>query len=262
MQNRCITINTENFQRISLQDAEKAQLMQRVDSKYIIRFEVCKAILEKVNYSYFIVDNNGYVIPEYISDYYDTPDFNMYLDHQNKRPKRYKIRVRNYRATGDSFLEIKIKVPSGKTIKKRIEAHSTELNQASVAEFIASKSPYIVSNLIKTLETRFDRLTLVAKDYNERITFDFNLALKLPQTEEKELFEEICIVEVKRSRQKSNSEISLLLKGMGIRPNSFSKYSIGCALLYPNIKHNNFKKTILYLNKLKNEHALYYNAIQ
>ncbi|MGE0078785.1 MAG: polyphosphate polymerase domain-containing protein [Bacteroidales bacterium] len=254
-------IDNGNLQRISLKDAEKAQLMQRVDSKYLIPLAVSKELLNRITQSYYIVDNNGQTIPEYISDYYDTPDFTMYLDHQNRRPKRYKIRIRRYCATGDSFLEIKIKIPSGKTVKKRIPATDENLNESSIAEFVASKSPYALDQLVKTLETQFNRLTLVAKDYNERVTFDFNLKLSIPKSERHELHDDICVLEVKRSKLKSNSDIAIILREMGIRPKGFSKYSIGCALLYPNIKNNNFKQTILYLKKIKDEHAQYNNAI-
>lgn len=255
MANSKVNIDTSNIQRISLQEAERAQLMQRIDSKFIIPFELSKELLNKATNSYYVVDNNGHVIPEYISDYFDTSDFNMYKDHQNRRPKRYKIRVRNYCASGDSFLEIKIKVPSGKTIKKRIAATTSDLNKSNVMDFIAAKSPYTVENLINTLETRFERLTLVAKDFNERITFDFNLCLSTPDSNKIVEYNDICIVEVKRSKHKSNSEISQLLKRLGIRPRGFSKYSIGCAILYPTFKSNNFKKTLLYIKKLQHEYS-------
>lgn len=246
---------TNKFKRISLKEAEKAQLMQRVDSKYILPFEVSKEVLENVVGSYFIVDNNGYVVPEYISDYFDTPEFNMYLDHQNKRPRRYKIRVRNYCASGDSFLEIKLRTPSGKTVKKRISARTNDLNNENIIDFVASKSPYIIDELSKTLVTRFERLTLVSHDFNERITFDFNLYISLPNTGQSINYENISIVEVKRSKFKSNSEVAKLLKILGFRPKGFSKYSIGCALLYPNFKSNNFKKTLLYIKKIQDEYT-------
>ncbi len=256
-----VDINTSNFTRISLQESEKAQLMQRIDSKFIINIELAKDLLLKVTDNYYVVDNNGQVIPEYISDYYDTSDFKMYLDHQNRRPKRYKIRVRNYCASGDSFLEIKIRVPSGKTIKRRIPATNEEINKTNISEFISNKSPYSLGDLSKTLETRFNRLTLVSKEFDERITFDFNLLLTIPNTEKLKQYENICIIEVKRSKHKSNSEISQLLKQLGIRPMGFSKYSIGCALLYPKIKSNNFKKTFLHIKKLQNEYTQPYNAV-
>lgn len=256
-----VAIDTSNFTRISLQESEKAQLMQRIDSKFIINAERAKDLLLRVTENYYLVDNNGQVIPEYISDYYDTHDFKMYLDHQNQRPKRYKIRIRNYCASGDSFLEIKIRVPSGKTIKKRIPATNEEINKNNVLEFISNKSPYSLSDLSQTLETRFNRLTLVSKEFDERITFDFNLLLSTPNSNNFKEYRDICIVEVKRSKHKSKSEISLLLKVLGIKPMGFSKYSIGCALLYPKIKSNNFKKTFLYIKKIQHEYTKPYNAV-
>jgi hypothetical protein len=249
-----LNIDTSGFHRISLLESEKAQLMQRIDSKFIIHHKLSKEILSKSSEHYYIVDNNGQVIPEYISDYYDTTDFRMYLDHHNRRPKRYKIRVRNYCASGDSFLEIKLRTPAGKTIKKRIPATTQDLNQGQISEFIKEKTPYKFEELTKTLETKFNRLTLVAKDFDERITFDFNLRLSIPESNNTVNYSDICIVEIKRSKQKSNSEISSILKSLGIHSFGFSKYSIGCALLYPTFKSNNFKETLLYLKKLRNEY--------
>ncbi|MGD9978256.1 MAG: polyphosphate polymerase domain-containing protein [Bacteroidales bacterium] len=248
-------IDTNNFQRINLHEAEKAELMQRTDSKFIVPTALSKEILGNIGSHYFIVENNGQVIPEYISDYFDTSDLSMYLAHQNKRSKRYKVRVRNYSATGDSFLEIKIRVPPGKTIKKRISTTSNELEQASTTEFIASKSPYLPNSLSKILQTRFNRLTLVAKDFQERVTLDFNLHLTATAPEHSIQLDDICVVEVKRSKVKLDSKISGLLKSLGIRKVGFSKYSIGCALLYTSVKQNNFKRILLYLKKIRNEYA-------
>ena len=79
MDSQLVNINTSRFQRISLQESEKAQLMQRVDSKFVIPFELSNDILTRASDLYYIVDNNGHVTPEYISDYFDTRAFNMYL---------------------------------------------------------------------------------------------------------------------------------------------------------------------------------------
>jgi len=61
-----VDIDTSNFNRISLQESEKAQLMQRIDSKFIINIKLAKDLLLKVTDKYYVVDNNGQVIPEYI----------------------------------------------------------------------------------------------------------------------------------------------------------------------------------------------------
>ncbi len=254
-------INTSIFKEISLEEAERAQLMQRIDYKYVLQLDMAKKLLSGLAPSYYAVNNNGHTLPKYISEYYDTPNLKMYMDHQNRRPRRYKIRVRHYCASGDSFLEIKIKAPSGKTIKKRIAATSSSLNQPHIANFVLSKSPYNINELTKTLETQFNRLTLVGTDYTERITFDFNLSLTLLHPHKTAQLNDICIVEVKRERGKLGSPIFNALKEMKVKPIKFSKYSIGCALLQPGIKYNNFKETMLYLNKIHNDSTRTNNAI-
>jgi hypothetical protein len=238
------------FQRIDLLEAQKARLMQRIDSKYVIQMDLLEEILRKVSDSYLVVEVNGETMPEYLSDYYDTHDMNMYHDHQRKRPKRYKIRLRHYCSSGDSFLEIKFKMPSGKTDKQRILVKQNELGYPSTCDFIKSNTPYDICQLNKTLVTKFNRITLVGKDFNERVTIDLNLQLCIPNATQIITFNQFCVIEIKRNREKKNSKLAQVLKEMGVRPNSFSKYSIGCAILYPKLKKNSFKETLLYLEKI------------
>ena len=40
------------------------------------------------------------------------------------------------------------------------------------------------------------------------------------------------------------------MRALGIRSTGFSKYCIGIALLYPQVKHNNFKPILRLLDKL------------
>ena len=239
-----------NYKRISLEQAESAQLMNRIDSKYVLPLQKVLNILHNCKNHYNIVENNNQVLLNYFSEYYDTEDRLMYIDHHNRRPKRYKIRVRTYIASGDRFLEIKLKTPSGQTKKKRIAYIGNDGLKNEAIDFIDKYSPYHAENLIHTLTTQFYRITLVSKSYDERATLDINLLISTPKGEKKK-FNNISIIEVKRDKAKNNSFLTQLLKVNSIRPSRFSKYSVGTAFLYPSFKINTFKEILLQINKIE-----------
>lgn len=245
---------------ISLSDVGNAQFMRRVDNKYIIPASEALELLTSIKEHYYIVENNGFLIPEYLSEYFDTQEMAMYLDHHNQRGKRYKIRIRQYTASGDTFLEIKLRIPSGETLKKRIELDNPSIHNPAVREFIESKSPYQADTLQKILITRFNRITLVATDYNERVTMDFNINLQSATKHSSVNIFDTCIVESKRNKYSPGSKISEFLKRKGYRSSGFSKYSIGCALLHDDIKKNNFKAIIHQLKKQYHENTLAVDA--
>lgn len=247
--------STLDFQRISLKQAQAAQFMNRVDSKYIATVEQVIEMLRHCSEHYYIVENNNLVILEYISDYFDTPDRMMYMAHQNRRSKRYKIRARTYKASGDQFLEIKMKTQTGETQKKRIAYTGLNSLTQETKAFITENTPFKADELTHTLITKFNRITLVSKTYDERATIDINLSISTPEEIESNIGT-LSVIEVKRSKQKTNSKLALYLKENQIRAMSFSKYSVGSALLIPELKKNSFKPILLKINKILNDTLL------
>ncbi|HRX30566.1 MAG TPA: polyphosphate polymerase domain-containing protein [Tenuifilaceae bacterium] len=241
-------LNFTNFSVMDISQTDKVRFMKRVDKKYLVPIDILIKLLPELSRNYSIVVNKEQKTPEYFSEYFDTPEFNMYFDHHNQRNRRYKVRVRYYRASGDVFLEVKLKTPKGETIKRRIpynENFSTELSK-----FISEKTPYKFEELNSTLTTTFNRLTLVANTLSERVTFDFNTKIATPLNKNSYTLNNVCIVEIKRDLQGPKSILTDELKDHNIRSTNFSKYSIGCALLYHNMKSNNFKPILLKLKRL------------
>lgn len=243
-----------DFNYLNLCDVGKAQFMRRIDSKYLVQAEWAFEILSFLKQHYFIVENKEQLMPEYFSEYFDSSGFTMYLDHHNRRAKRYKVRLRHYKASGDVFLEVKTRMPSGETLKKRTEITNNSIDNPTVEAFVKKNIPFRFNELTRTLYTTFNRITLVSFDFNERVTMDFNIMLKNP-THAVNL-SNICVIESKRDKYNSSSFLIDHLKQYGYRQTGFSKYSIGCALLYNNLKSNNFKPIITHINKYKNENAL------
>lgn len=239
----------EKFNPVTLNQLNHLKLMNRMDSKFVMPINSLKALLEKGNNQYLILDINGQRAFRYKTEYVDYPDFGLYLDHQNKRLNRFKIRYRTYPGSDFSFLEIKRKTNKGKTLKSRIEVPIDERLTESDYAFIESVVPLKARNLqIQTLNY-FNRITLASFESNERITLDFGIELSDYNHTSK--LEYLAIAEVKKEQSKGNSPFLQLLKEYQIHQSGFSKYCIGMALNNPTLKQNSFKPKILHLKKLE-----------
>jgi hypothetical protein len=138
----------DKFDRISLDEISKVELMNRTDTKYVFKVDKLNAVLKKALKNYRVLEINNERIHLYTNQYYDTYDYEMYLNHHNGKLNRYKIRCRNYNVSDVAFLEIKFKSNKDRTIKKRIRNNfSTNLNTVS-SNFIESNSPYKSKELL------------------------------------------------------------------------------------------------------------------
>jgi hypothetical protein len=98
----------------------------------------------------------------------------------------------------------------------------------------------------------FQRITLVHKTLNERLTLDFNIEFHFDSIEKK--FPHLIIAELKQEELNRNSPFYVLMKKQQIRPYRLSKYCLGSVELYgeEKLKFNRFKKKLLFLNKIEN----------
>lgn len=186
----------------------------------------------------------------YATTYYDTLTDQMYGNHHRGKRNRYKIRRRSYLSSQSSFLEVKFKNNKGRTIKVRkpspfCGAEFDEQDQ----KFIQENTPYIYSDLRKTLENSFSRLMLVSKAMNERCTIDSSL--KFASSESSTTLSDLVIVEVK-SDGRSHSPIIDALNSHRLKPSGFSKYCMGRSLTDKGLKHNNFKEKQRTIDKIIN----------
>ena len=231
---------------ISLNEMDTVQLMNRTDTKYYTNISNLHDLLDACKTNYKILEINGVRANSYSTDYFDTIDFKMYRNHHNRKLNRYKVRYREYIGSNLSFLEIKFKTNKGNTMKTRIKSCFKPLiSNKNDIDFIKKSSNYNAEDLIHKLNNRFERITLVSLITRERVTIDFDLSfssenkhVSLPNT---------MVIEVKRDQNSGKSELIKYLKSNRIRPNSFSKYCYGVALLFKPIKQNHFKQ---HLNNL------------
>ena len=82
----------------------------------------------------------------------------------------------------------------------------------------------------------------------ERLTLDVDLSF---WTEMRSVtLPGVAVAEVKQDRIDRGSGFMQQMHSLGIQPTGFSKYCIGVALLFPQIKHNNFKPKLRLLQHL------------
>jgi len=239
---------------ISLKDMDAVRLMNRIDTKYVIHAERFEPFIKKIKDDYFVQEINGIRVNDYHTTYLDTPTEDMFLAHQNGKSDREKIRIREYIGSNLIFLEVKHKNNKGQTQKVRTAIPSREIfrNEENTA-FLHSHSNYELNNLFPIIENNFNRITLVNRNKTERLTLDCDINFLNLETGRKEVIPELVIIEVKQNGL-SFSPVREILSKERIRPVSISKYCLGSVLTNPSLKYNRFKKKLMQINKLTNNH--------
>ncbi len=235
------------FTPISLDEMDHVQLLNRIDTKYILHEDQLQEYIEAITSKYKILVIGGKVFHPYENLYFDTPDFHLYQMHHNGKGNRFKLRCRKYVTTGISFFEIKTKTNKRRTIKNRIQIASIpESLDENLNQYITDHTPGEYQNYIPSLQVYFDRITLVNKSARERLTFDLNLRYKHNGIEKK--IPNIVIVEVKQEKN-TLSPLRERMKMQRQPQNYLSKYCLGLTSLHKELKRNNFKHKFLELNK-------------
>jgi hypothetical protein len=238
----------QTFGSISLSEMDSVKLMNRTDTKFLLTLQQLESILEEVKGSYRVLTIDGREVNSYETLYYDTKDFLFYRRHHSGKKNRYKIRKRKYVESNLTFLEVKFKTNKDRTVKDRTKLQGiTENLEQSELDFIESET-HLDLVFEPKLWNSFHRITFVSLEIPERITIDLDLSFK---NDVREIhWQSVVIAEVKQERQNRHSPFMIALKKRLIRQESVSKYSLGAAMLYPELKSNSFKSKILKLRKL------------
>lgn len=242
----------QQFQPISLEEMDKVQLMDRVDTKFVFTFHHLIDILNDSYPEYRILEINDTRNHFYDSLYFDTPHLLMYQIHHNQKLNRHKVRFRTYaNSNGLTFFEIKFKDNKEKTYKKRKKC--TQINYQisnELNEFLIKHTPYTAMDLQPALKVQYYRITLVHLQFNERVTIDTQL--QFDNFYNSYIFENLVVAEVKRSNFAEHTTFLKVLKKHHIREAGLSKYCTGIALTNPSIKKNNFLPKLKYFEKINN----------
>ena len=136
----------QSMPTITLDEMSSIKLMNRVDTKYVLSEECCLELLRRAVGDYSVQVIGDVRAARYETLYYDTPSWEMYTVHHNRKLTRQKIRTRTYIETMLSFVEVKNKTNRGRTKKRRTvidrEVFYDFSTSAQACEFMAQHSAY------------------------------------------------------------------------------------------------------------------------
>ena len=251
------------YDPITLDEMSGIKLMNRTDTKFVTTVDRLRLLLMLAHDDYRAQDIDGTRIASYYTAYFDTPDNNMYIVHQNGHAGRQKLRIRSYMDSGLNFLEVKTKNNHGRTKKKRMDMVGFDpknpdhgirfLRQdeqfRQYDEFMRKHLRYDPTILSEHLENNFKRITLVNKAKTERLTIDTALKFHNLTTDNRVDLTGLVIIELKRDGLQP-SPILGMLRELRIKPSGFIKYCMGSALTNPSLKRNNFKERLRLVERL------------
>lgn len=228
---------------IGLSDLHEAALLNRLDSKFIIREEWLEALIGDVLAAgeHRVLVVNGQHASQYDNCFYDSEDRMFFQDHTRGRKNRYKARLRRYHSNMSTFLEVKHKTVHGRTVKSRWERTDAAQWDAPLTdsewELFTSTCPG-ARRTSPVMWSSFNRFTLVSPDRSERFTVDTNLKFRSRAGVSAEM-PGCAIIEVKQARIDRRSPLFDALEAFrGQHPplgrsTSISKYVLGTALTQP-----------------------------
>ncbi|MEO1436886.1 MAG: polyphosphate polymerase domain-containing protein, partial [Bacteroidota bacterium] len=199
--------------------------------KYVLPTEEIIPFLNVLPPDWQILKINTQVLHTYENLYFDTDNFQCYLDHHNEKKSRYKFRIRTYQQTGASFLEVKEKTNKEKTLKTRLHRstanpHLTEVEKAWLRQLQSRINPAFLQ---PQLQTRYRRISLIHPDGN-RLTIDQGLVFKTADRTLAFPLPRLAVVELKKCHQIGLNHLSPPFRQMGMASIPLSKYCLGILL--------------------------------
>ena len=216
----------------SLEDVGNVQLMRRFDTKYVVPESWLPELVTVMAGEAHLLSVNGTLESRYDNLYFELPGDQFLQDHLRGKARRMKVRKRRYDSNGQVFLEVKERLPGGRTVKNRIltsNGLSPDFN-AEERSFLQERLRDAAS-LTPKLSGAFVRTTLIDFNRRERVTIDRQLNAALFGGEPAPLLKGLAVIEVKQPRPDRYSPIQLWLrsikerKGLIGRKTRVSKYT-------------------------------------
>ncbi len=223
-----------------------AELQTRIDRKYIVPLDLFCTVLDQMGGDLCALQIGGRRLFDYESVYFDTPDLAAYHQHAHGRRRRVKIRTRAYLDSGECMLEFKSVGMRGATVKQRYPyrlAERNELDEEARALALAQLGHTIsAAALGKVLTTSYHRATLVDSTCGNRVTCDVNLRFENSVGQRYGPLDGVVVLESKTIG--AESPIDRMLRRLGSRPVSLSKYCVGMAVLDPRLPANRWNREL------------------
>ena len=241
---------------LGLEAIDAVALMDRFDSKYVVPAAWLENLVQDLG-GHCILSIQDQVSTVYNNLYFDTPEGTCLEDHIRGKNIRHKVRIRQYANTGVAFLEVKLRDVHSKTFKHRIVRNGpwdAPLNQEEV-EFLGEHLPNAHA-LVPTLQSSFERFTLIHVGQGERITFDQDLQFKVPAVNAGEdnpwvkPTPHLAVVEWKQSNVNHRGELIQAIRAQKGRRGPLgrtlrlSKFVLGQAHLAPERKFRGYRAAL------------------
>jgi len=215
-------------------------LEQRRDWKFVVPLDAVSGLLQGLASDYQVLLAAGQSLARYENHYYDTAARHCYREHRRGRARRYKVRVRSYLDREITSLEVKCRTPRRITFKRRLERQFADRSIAGggAEDFIEEHTALPAATLQPSLSNSFRRITLVGLHSPERITVDLGLCFSHEDAQHP--MYSFAVAEVKSARKRTGTPALAHFRRLHLRPQSFSKYCIGSALLNEGLRANRF----------------------
>lgn len=235
----------DSLPSVSLEELnDTAELLTRVDRKYVVSPEVLADVLATHADGLKALEIEGRRTGSYRSVYYDTPELTSYLAAARKRPRRFKVRTREYVDSGTAAVEVKLRSARGDTVKHREWLDGGIGRGTELPSVIAYASTFAsvneVAHLLRpTLTTTYQRTTLLGNA--GRVTIDAGVGAEDARGAAC-TYGDLLIVETKSAAGAGAFDRELWSRG--VRPARISKYATSLAALYPDLPANRWHRTL------------------
>lgn len=217
----------------------EAALQDRVDRKYLVRLPQALDLLDLLGGGFRVLQIEQRRLAAYSTVYFDTPDLTCHRAHLQGRRRRWKARTRRYLDGDLCRLELKTKGVRGRTVKSALDVgadHHGRLDDRGRAFLTdALSTAYgqaLPAGLGPVLDVRYRRATLVGD--GQRLTLDVDLLVLGPDGQPVAgLQPDAVLVETKAGAAPGAAD--RVLRRLGVRESSVSKYCAGTALSRPDL---------------------------
>ncbi len=239
-------LGLSGLEPVALDDVvANAALLHRVDRKYLVTTETARRLVDALSDSHRVLQIDGRRSTTYRSTYFDTPTYSSSRSHVQGRRRRWKVRSRLYVEDQLCRVEVKTKDGRGSTVKTvapsrpdryaRLEGAEREFVRAVLA---AAHPELEVNVLVATAEVAYARASLADLMAGTRVTFDWNLLATL-RGGDAWIDGNYLLVETKGGQVPARAD--RMLRSLGARPRSFSKYVAATSLIRPDIADNDLR---------------------
>jgi hypothetical protein len=226
----------EEMRPVSLEEVDRrAALLRRVDTKFVVKRDAAERLFRRLADDHDVLTIDGRRRFAYESVYFDTPDLRCFRDHVEGCKPRFKARTRHYRDSGRCVFEVKLKLGDGETDKRQVDQEMTGRTRLTeraarvVAEALREIGLEPVLDLRPVLRTRFDRITLAAREGGARLTCDLDVRLATFGGAKATMRADLVLIESKSADGRAAADRGL--ERLGAQPVDLSKYRTGIGLL-------------------------------